>query len=67
MRPKLFVQGSRDTFLSPEKFQSSVECFAPPREVRVIPGADHFWLGRERELGEIVASFFGRAFKGEIT
>ena len=67
VRPILFVQGSRDTFLSPEKFQSSVESFAPPREVRVIPGADHFWLGREKELSEMVASFFKRAFEGEIT
>ena len=29
-------------------------------ETQVVPGADHFWLGFEREVSTIVGGFFAR-------
>lgn len=43
--PRLFVQGERDAFGPPDALRSRVERLSPPREIVVVPGADHFFEG----------------------
>lgn len=40
-RPALFVQGSRDTFGTPEELRPVLERIAPPPTLHVVDGGDH--------------------------
>lgn len=55
--PKLFVTGERDQLAPPGQLLRLVECLAAPKSVQIVSGADHFWWGLEREVGERVAAF----------
>ena len=55
--PRLFVQGERDEFGSAERMRALVEPLPPPRELRVIPGSDHFFTGHLDELQSEVAQW----------
>jgi hypothetical protein len=39
--PALFVQGSRDTFASPDELRVEVSRFGAPATILVVDGADH--------------------------
>jgi uncharacterized protein len=45
-QPRLFVQGERDEFGPGEALRTLAESLPPPREVVVVPGADHYFTGR---------------------
>ena len=49
-QPRLFVQGSADTYADGERIRSLVAALPGPKAVAVIPGADHFFAGRLDEL-----------------
>jgi alpha/beta superfamily hydrolase len=55
--PRLFVQGERDRFASGETLRALVEPRPGPRDVVVVPGADHFFDGRLDALEEAVRSW----------
>ena len=56
--PVQFIIGERDRQMAPEHAERlSAELSVPP-EMHVISGADHFFVGREREIGTLVAGFF---------
>jgi uncharacterized protein len=44
--PRLFVQGETDVFGPADALRSRVERLPPPRELTVVPGADHFFEGQ---------------------
>lgn len=52
--PRLFVQGEQDRFASGEALRALVEPRPGPKEVVVVPGADHFFEGRLDALQEAV-------------
>ncbi|HZT05813.1 MAG TPA: alpha/beta fold hydrolase [Chloroflexota bacterium] len=58
--PMLVVVGDRDRLV-----EGDAEAYAgrlpDPSCLRIVPGADHFWLGFEPVLIEIARDFFGRA------
>jgi alpha/beta superfamily hydrolase len=56
-RPKFFVTGERDQLASPGALGPLVEQLPGPNTIRVVPGADHFWAGLERDVGALVADF----------
>jgi alpha/beta superfamily hydrolase len=56
-RPKLFVAGEYDSICPPARLRRFVEGLPPPKEVRILSGADHFLIGREKEVAEAVADF----------
>ncbi len=58
--PKLLVCGGEDFVVPMEALGRLVERTAEPKEVRVIPGADHFWWGDEGAVAQTVADFFCR-------
>ena len=55
--PKLFITGERDQLAPPGELLELVERLPAPKSVQIVPGADHFWWGSERKVGELVADF----------
>jgi hypothetical protein len=56
-RPKLFIAGAKDPWAPADALRGYVECLRPPKTLRVIPSADHFFAGREHEVATLVADF----------
>jgi len=56
-RPKLFVSGDRDPFAPAPLLRSLVARLPPPKELHLLPGADHFFGGQEQQVGQLVAGF----------
>lgn len=65
--PKLFLSGDLDSFVAHEELSSFARSLPQPSICRIFSGADHFFVGREEELVESIASFFSEAFKGSST
>jgi uncharacterized protein len=63
VKPKLFLCGSEDYFSSPQEIQRLTSELPEPNQYEVIPGADHFWWGHEREAARRVSAFFTTALK----
>jgi alpha/beta superfamily hydrolase len=59
-QPRLFVQGERDAFGPGEVLRPLVEPLPPPRQIVLIPGADHFFEGHLDELQGAVADWAER-------
>lgn len=58
--PKLFVCGDQDHIVPPEQFQFLARRWADPKEVHVLEGIDHFFVGAERQVALLVGDFFVR-------
>lgn len=62
--PKLFITGERDQLAPPGELRRLVERLPAPKSLQIVPGADHFWWGFEREVGEQVADFIAGLWAG---
>ena len=62
-KPKLFVQGSLDEFGPPEDLERLFSTLAEPKQLRIIPGADHFFEGHLTELAGAVSEFLARTIQ----
>jgi len=62
VKPKLFLCGNKDYFVSSQEVQRLAGGLPEPSQYEVIPGADHFWWGYEGEVAEKVSAFFRNAF-----
>ena len=58
--PRLFVQGENDAFGSGKALRALVEPLPPPREIVVIPGADHFFDGQLDAVQEAIVEWAER-------
>ena len=58
VKPKLFLCGSEDYFISPQEIRQIAGEFPEPNRYEIIPGADHFWWGYEEEVARRVSTFF---------
>jgi alpha/beta superfamily hydrolase len=56
-RPKLFVAGEYDSFSPLPTLRRFVEQLPAPKQLHVVSGTDHFFQGREPEVGAQVAGF----------
>ena len=59
-RPKLFVQGARDEFGSAADLENFVARLDGPKQLKVIPDADHFFAGHLPELYQAVSEFIAQ-------
>jgi uncharacterized protein len=59
-QPRLFVQGENDEFGPGETLRALVLELPPPREIAVIPGADHFFGEKLDALQRTIADWAGR-------
>lgn len=65
-RPSMPIQlvvGDRDRLMPSDQFQELAARLTTSPEMHVVPGANHFFPGKEREVGELVAAFFQRWLK----
>lgn len=63
-RPKLVVAGDRDDYCPASLLHPWFARLPETRERVLVEGADHFFGGRESEVGEAVAGFFARCGLG---
>ena len=62
---RLFVQGERDQFGAGEALRALVEPLPPPRELVIVPAADHFFDGHLDALQAAIAGWAeGRPWDG---
>jgi uncharacterized protein len=59
-QPRLFVQGEHDEFGPGEELQALVEPLPPPREMVIVPGADHYFTGRLEPLHAAITCWAAR-------
>jgi len=59
-RPKLLVAGDRDVVCSKKGFEDLVADIPEPKMAVLLPGADHFHIGREDDLILAVDAFLDR-------
>jgi uncharacterized protein len=55
--PWLIVQGDADEIVDHRQVTAFAASFSPPPQLQVLPGVDHFFHGRLRELHEAVMAF----------
>ncbi len=63
VKPKLIVCGAEDALLPPALILPKAAVLEEPKRVKIVPGADHFWRGREEEAADLVADFFAEFLK----
>ena len=56
--PIQFIIGDQDRLMPEEQLTDLTSRLTTPPEMHVIPGADHFFVGQEREAAELVTVFF---------
>jgi hypothetical protein len=56
-KAKLFVTGDKDHVCPLPALQDLIAHCPEPKALALIPGADHFFLGREAEVAEAVVTF----------
>jgi uncharacterized protein len=61
-KPKLIVGGDEDEIIGPDNFVLYGREAAEPRQMEMVKGADHFWLGFEKQMADVVARFFADTF-----
>ena len=59
-RPTLLIVGELDQFCPAEALQDLASALGGDAETQVVPGADHFWRGFEREVSANIGEFFAR-------
>jgi uncharacterized protein len=55
--PKLFLSGDQDPFASPDQLAQVVASAAQPKQLTLIPGADHFFTGRLEPMQHAIAGW----------
>jgi len=61
-KPKLILWGSKDELVGLSAVDVA-KIVAEPRKLILIEEADHFWMGKEDEVGKLVANFFKNTLK----
>ncbi|MGO8949718.1 MAG: alpha/beta hydrolase [Ktedonobacterales bacterium] len=65
---KLIVQGEQDQYGSPEKLVSWFQQLTEPKQLALVPGADHFFTNSQSELYNAIYDYFkdGRSVLGPL-
>lgn len=61
--PKLFVSGAQDQYGPPESLKKVVELAPEPKEMVVVPSADHFFEGHLPEMQTAITNWVSKLFK----
>ncbi|TFF89734.1 MAG: hypothetical protein EU548_06630 [Promethearchaeota archaeon] len=57
-KPKLFIQGNKDTLAHYDKFFQHYKDYEDPKQYKIIDGADHFYWGQEKQVADLVYRFY---------
>jgi uncharacterized protein len=58
-KPRLFIQGEHDAFVSGARVSGIVAGLPEPRSLTIVPGADHFFTGQLDALQAAVGAWAG--------
>jgi len=61
--PKLFVSGAQDQYGPPDSLKKVVDLAPEPKEMVIVPGADHFFEGHLPEMQTAIHNWVGKLFK----
>ena len=61
-KPKFIIMGDNDFVIPQQQFRQQVKDVPEPKQLQIIPGADHFWAGFEEEVAQKVTQFFVAGF-----
>ena len=61
--PTLIISGDRDKLVQSDELPPNLNAFAQPPQLQIVPGADHYWGGMERQLVGPVTDFFAANLK----
>ena len=56
-KPKLFIQGDKDTVANHGNFQENFDYYLDPKNKKIIEGADHFYGNYEEQVANAVLEF----------
>ncbi|MHA2036195.1 MAG: alpha/beta hydrolase [Promethearchaeota archaeon] len=56
-KPKLFIQGDKDTVAHYGNFQENFDYYLDPKDKKIIEGADHFYGNYEEQVANAVLEF----------
>ena len=59
-KPKLLIYAGRDKIVTPWAMTEWIDRVAPPKAVRCLPDADHYFSGRADDVAEAVTTFVSR-------
>ncbi|MCJ7511216.1 MAG: alpha/beta fold hydrolase [Dehalococcoidia bacterium] len=62
--PTLLISGEQDEIAPAAGLSTLATIIGPHCQMAVVHGADHFWLGYEKELAQAVAQFFRQCLIG---
>jgi alpha/beta superfamily hydrolase len=62
-KPKLFISGSLDRYSPTEALKRVVELAPEPKEMVVVEGADHFFVGHLQEMQAAMQHWIARVFQ----
>ena len=57
-KPKLFIQGNQDDVANYSKFNEHYQSYEAPKSFKIIEGANHFYIGFENQVAELVIEFY---------
>ncbi len=56
-KPKLFIQGDKDSVANYGNFQENFDYYLDPKKKKIVEGADHFYGNYEEQVADIVLEF----------
>lgn len=56
-KPKLFLSGDQDQFAPREELEDIIAHASPPKQMVLVPGADHFFAGRLDQMQHALAAW----------
>lgn len=56
-KPTLLISGDRDDFAPVPKLESLIEQLPDPKQLIILPGADHFFWGQEADAAQAAVDF----------
>lgn len=66
-QPKLFISGTADEYGPPEVVVAMIAGAAPPAQLVLVEGADHFFTGRLEEMQSALSSWIETHFLPRVT
>jgi alpha/beta superfamily hydrolase len=66
-QPKLFISGTEDEYGPPEVVVSMIAGAAPPAELVLVEGADHFFKGRLEQMQSALSAWIETHFLPRVT
>ncbi|MBI2678611.1 MAG: alpha/beta hydrolase [Candidatus Koribacter versatilis] len=57
--PKLFISGGNDEYGPTAKVKEVVAQAAPPKQLVIVPGVDHFFAGKVKEVQRVIEDWLG--------